>query len=317
MRIRNSVRAALIALAPLAIFHAAMSANRIAGNVSSGAPMPLPDIALGIVALRVAIDALLIGAGHLLLRYFGVGSRSAYGTMGAVATALGYVIAWAAEIRTINPITGAFVTAAILPAMVGMIAGFLYAQLAGRDANAVPAADGDMPALPATYDGPLQVRSSFAAGTIASLVPALIVTVLAVPLLMMLFFESPSFHALFLAAPAQMFVTALLVTIAPSALVVGATHALARSLRRTRGLDYAAIAAVLNCIPACMLLAMVGAALLFPLAAITGAVMGATYRRFAGIEPLPLPEDVLATDPRALVPEDHPSRRTHAVVMNG
>jgi hypothetical protein len=56
---------------------------------------------------------------------------------------------------------------------------------------------------------------------------------------------------------------------------------------------------------------------LFPLAAIIGAIMGATYRRFAGIEPLPLPEDVLATDPRALVPEDHPARRTHAVVMNG
>jgi hypothetical protein len=317
MRIRNSVRAALIALGPLAIFHAAMSANRIAGNVSSGAPAPLADIALGVVALRVMIDAILLGAGHLSLRYFGIGSRGAYGTMGAVAAALGYVVAWAAEVWTSSPVTGAFVTAAILPAMVGMIAGFLYAQLAGRDAEAVPVADGDAPVPPATYDGPVQVLSSFAAGTIATLVPALIVTALAVPLLMIVFFESPSFHAMFLAAPAQMFVTALLVTIAPSALVVGATHATARSFRRTRGIDYAAIAAVLNCVPACMLLAMVGAALLFPLAAITGAVMGATYRRFAGIEPLPLPEDVLATDPRALVPEDHPSRRTHAVVMNG
>lgn len=327
MRIRNSVRAALIALGPLAIFHAAMSANRIAGNVASGAPVPLPDIALGIVALRIAFDAALLTAGHLSLRHVGIGSRASYGLMGAVAAALGYVIAWATEVWTVNPVTGAFVTAAILPTVVGMISGFLYAQLARRDWIDVPVAPSAAPAgdraplpartpSPANYDGPVQVRSSFAAGTIATLVPALIVTALAVPLLMVLLFESPALHTMFLAAPAQMFVTALLVTVAPSALVVGATHAIARSLRRTRGRDYAVIAAVLNCLPACMLLAMVGAALLFPMAVITGAIMGATYRRFAGIEPLPLPEDVLATDPRTLVAED-PSRRTHAVVING
>ena len=45
--------------------------------------------------------------------------------------------------------------------------------------------------------------------------------------------------------------------------------------------------------------------------------MGAVYRRFAGLEPLPLPEEVLARDPRTLVPADHASRRTHAVIMNG
>jgi hypothetical protein len=56
---------------------------------------------------------------------------------------------------------------------------------------------------------------------------------------------------------------------------------------------------------------------LFPVAAIVGALMGAVYRRFAGIEPLPLPEAVLAEDPRTLVPADHPSRRTHTVIMNG
>jgi hypothetical protein len=43
--------------------------------------------------------------------------------------------------------------------------------------------------------------------------------------------------------------------------------------------------------------------------------MGALYRRFAGIEPVPLPEAVLATDVNALVGVDHPSRQQHGVVF--
>ena len=48
-----------------------------------------------------------------------------------------------------------------------------------------------------------------------------------------------------------------------------------------------------------------------------GWISMAVYRRFAGMEPRPLPEPVIATDLDALVPEDHPSRRFHAVVLNG
>jgi hypothetical protein len=51
------------------------------------------------------------------------------------------------------------------------------------------------------------------------------------------------------------------------------------------------------------------------LAAAYGAVMGALYRRFAGLEPLPLPEAVIATDPDALVGADHPARRQHSVIL--
>jgi hypothetical protein len=50
---------------------------------------------------------------------------------------------------------------------------------------------------------------------------------------------------------------------------------------------------------------------------VEGAVMGAIYRRFAGLEPLALPEAVLATDRGTLVGEDDPARRTRAVIMNG
>ena len=44
--------------------------------------------------------------------------------------------------------------------------------------------------------------------------------------------------------------------------------------------------------------------------------MGATYRSFSGLEPVPLPEAVIATDPTALVGADDPARRQHKVILN-
>ena len=47
-----------------------------------------------------------------------------------------------------------------------------------------------------------------------------------------------------------------------------------------------------------------------------GAIMGALYRRFAGLEPAPLPEAVIATDPNALVGADDPARHRHRVILS-
>jgi hypothetical protein len=236
------------------------------------------------------------------------------------------------------------VTSAIMPVATGMIAGFLYAQFAGFDFDDVPlvpvlpvaparvedevpeTTDRPQPAVassapPVDYDGPVLVRTSIAATAIAAAVPALIVSAVMLSVLMLgvgsLFGGGRSALAAQLALPAQIFLVNLFVMFVPALFVVGATHALARSLRLTTGAHYALIGAVVNCCAALLLLAMVHAAVLFPAAAVIGAVMGAIYRRFAGIEPLPLPEAVLATDRRTLVPADHPSRRTRAIIMNG
>jgi hypothetical protein len=40
------------------------------------------------------------------------------------------------------------------------------------------------------------------------------------------------------------------------------------------------------------------------------------YRRFAGLEPVPLPEAVIATDPNALVGADDPARHQHRVILS-
>jgi hypothetical protein len=85
---------------------------------------------------------------------------------------------------------------------------------------------------------------------------------------------------------------------------------------RRRGRDYVMIGAAMAFALA-FLIAMalpLFAVLVIP-AAFCGAIMGALYRRFAGLEPVPLPEAVIATDPNALVGADHPSRRQHSVIM--
>jgi hypothetical protein len=332
MPIRNSLRAFLFAVAPLAILHAALFANAIAGNMGSGKPVPMPDNALGIFAARFSIDVMMLAAGHLVLRHYRIATRAAYGLMGGAAVAFAYMIAQQHGFQFVAPMPGTVVTSAIMPVFAGMISGFLYAQFAGRDLAEAPslvpapeAASGDVstvsptpPSLPpATYDGPVVVRTSMAATAIAAALPAVIVTVITLMFVMpVLGFDNvPS--AVQLGLPAQVFFTTLLVMFVPAAIVVGATHLIARSFRLTDGRHYALIGAACGSVAALLLIALVHAALLFPVAVIIGALMGAVYRRFAGIEPLPLPEMVLAEDVRTLVPADHPSRRAHAVIMNG
>ena len=121
-----------------------------------------------------------------------------------------------------------------------------------------------------------------------------------------------------LALPAQMILTTLFVMFVPSLIVVGATHALARAFRCTRGIAYTLIGATMGALGSLLLVTLLnGVVFIMLLGAAVGAIMGAIYRRFAGIEPLALPEDVLAGDLSALRPEDHPSRKSHAVIYNG
>jgi hypothetical protein len=128
-----------------------------------------------------------------------------------------------------------------------------------------------------------------------------------------------------LALPAQMFLITAMTTMIPGAIFIAIAHAIARGLRRTTGLAYAGVGALVGLAFGIVLIPFGGmpsfpftgvSFLILPLAAI-GAIMMAVYRRFAGMEPRPLPEPVIATDLDALVPEDHPSRRAHAVVLNG
>jgi hypothetical protein len=366
---RTSIRAFLLALLPLFFIHAVLFAMALITPSAEGAAtfseairsplpppppaaaLPLPDYVFGMLLLRVGLDALGLLLGHFVARRFLIGSRTAYALIGALAAATGYTIALRFGLSLLPPIEGAMVTAGILPTLAGLAAGFLYGQFAGRElvmspANAVRADEvaaqntGDtvksVPApLPATFDGPVQVRTSFVATMLAAIVPAFLFSAWFFTFTWSLVSgvdANPgqmrfdwSRQVLAIAMPAQMFLINTIVTIVPGSIFVALAHAAARNLRWTSGLQYAASGALVG---ACFGIALVpfggwpswpftGVGFLILPLAILGAIMMAVYRRLAGLEPRALPEAVLAREPETLVPEEHPSRRTHSVVLNG
>ena len=347
--VKTSFRAFLFALMPLFFVHGVLLAMALLGSQTNPPSMalPPPDKAFGMLMLRVGIDAAGLMLGHFICRGFGVGSRAAYALIGAVAAAGGYAISIQQGLVPPSPYEGVTVTAGILPTLTGMVAGFLYGQFAGRE-NLVPVnteAAGThaasviavaKPAPPTVFDGPVQVRTSIAAMFFASFFPAFLTAVL---FFMMTYGfvsgvqDGPgepmrfvwSRQIMALALPAQMFLMTAMTTMIPGAIFLAIAHAIARGLRRTSGLAYAGVGALVGAAFGIVLIPFGGLPsfpftgvgfLILPLAAI-GAIMMAVYRRFAGMEPQPLPEPVIATDLEALVPEDHPSRRVHAVVLNG
>jgi hypothetical protein len=109
----------------------------------------------------------------------------------------------------------------------------------------------------------------------------------------------------------------VLITLLPAAIVAGITHALARSLQRTHGVDYAVIGAIVSFVAASMTYSYLPTAILAPAVILAGALMGAAYRLLAGLEPLSRPRAVQAAVPRRQVGERHPARRSHAVIIHG
>ena len=350
--VKTSARAFLLALLPLVLVHGVLFAMALASSQTEP-PMiavPSPDRALGMLALRVAVDGAGLILGHFVARSLGFGSRAAYALIGGMASVAGYAIALQHGLALLPPGDGTTVTAGILPMLAGMTAGFLYGQFAGREPIAAgiaqpatsdvaaPVQDAPAPVVTpskpsAVFDGPVQVRSSVAAMALASLVPAMLATVFFFGVSYTLFSgiqESPepmrfnwSRQILAIAMPAQMFLTTTLITALPGVLFVALAHGMARALRWTRGMQYAGAGALMGLAIGVSLIPFGGMPAypftgvgFLPLT-ILGAIMMAVYRRFAGLEPRSLPEPVLARELEALVPEDHPARHQHAVVLNG
>jgi hypothetical protein len=174
---------------------------------------------------------------------------------------------------------------------------------------------------PAVFDGPAQVRTSTLAILTASLVPAAVFALAAIPFFAAIF---RTWHAadwstqiLEVVLPSYLFMILVLITPLPAAIIIAITHAMARSLRRIGSVDYAVIGATVSFSAALMMSSLLPTAMLMPAVILAGALMGAAYRRFAGLEPLSLPKAVLATVPRHLAGKRHPARRSHAVIIHG
>ena len=327
--VNNSWRAFMIALIPLGAVHAVMIAMSLLGAKAMDAEPPAPDQILLFYLTRLAIDGGLLFAGHCMMRRRAVSSRVAYAFMGGAMAAVGYVIATRNSLVISGSASGTALTIGLLPTIAGMFAGFLYGQFAGLcPAGRFPPLSYEGLITSLTFDGPTRVRTSVAGIAIAATMPAVLTTVVSVTIVSLLptYFNyltggpGPVLGLVIAAAlPAQLFLTILVATIVPSAILVLCLHHIARALRRQRAYEYAVIGSLMALIYAYVLVPLTRfesiSYLLVPAAAY-GAIMGALYRRFAGLEPLPLPESVIADDPDALVGADHPARRQHGVILS-
>jgi hypothetical protein len=324
--VKNSTRALMIALIPLAMVHAVFFAMTLLKTQTTPVllALPSPDKVLAIYVAQLAIDGALLFVGHLLLRGRAVSSRFAYALMGGVMAASSYAIAWRNGLVLSPPDPGSEITAGLLQTFAGMIAGFLYGQCAGLAPAAVwPKFSDEALNASWTFDGPVRVRTSIAAVAIAAVVPATLTAILSLTFFSLLLptdlTPEPGAATIFLAAlPAQIFLTALIATIVPSAILIVATHHIARVLRRSRGFEYAVLGSLMAALCGVVIAPFTpidSEMFLVAMAIIYGAIMGSLYRRFAGIEPVPLPEPVIVTDENTLVPADHPSRHGHGVVF--
>jgi len=324
--VKNSPRALFAALIPLAIVEAVLMVFAIAGGqVTDPVGVPAPDQIVVLYAGRMAINAAFLFAGHIALRQWTISSRLAYGLMGGVMAAVSYGIAIRNHIQLAAPGDGTVVTIGLLPTIAGMIGGFLYGQFAGlspvaRATGVASSADAPAAPPPIVFDGPVRVRTSVAGVAIAALIPTVLATLLPytlVPFLMNGFADKSTAQIFAAVIPAQTFMVMMVISVIPSSIFMLCVHHVARAMSRRSAWEYAAIGGVaaFACVLLLVLVVPLFAALLVP-AACCGAIMGALYRRFAGLEPVPLPEAVIAIDPNALVGADHPSRRQHGVILS-
>lgn len=327
--VNNSLRALLAALIPLGVAHAVLVTMALLGSKAIEAELPAPDQVLMFYLARLAIDGCLLFAGHWMMRQRAISSRMAYALMGGAMAAVGYAIAIRNSLELAPTGGGAVLSIGLLPVIAGMLSGFLYGQFAGLSPAAhFPALSHEGLLTSLAFDGPTRVRTSVAGIAIAAMMPAVLTTVLSSTVVSLLptYFKyltggpGPVLGPVIAAAiPAQLFLAILVATIVPSAIFVLCLHHIARALRRHRAFEYAAVGGVLALMCGYLLAPLTPftsvSYLLIPTAAY-GAIMGALYRRFAGLEPLPLPEAVIANDPDALVGADHPARRQHGVILS-
>jgi hypothetical protein len=321
--VRTSTRALFLALIPSAIVQAVLlSLSLWPWEAKSFLGLPGPDGILMLFAVQMAIGGGGLFAGHNVLRHFAVYSRWAYAAMGTAGAVIAYLMGARYGILASTPMSGTWISAAIMPTLAGTLSGFLYGQFAGIEMLARDDSDLDLAApngtLRGRFEGPVCARTSLGAIGLTAFIPAVLVAILAFSIFQFGLTDAPA--ALLVALPARAFMSAMFITVIPSLILILIVHHTARALGFMRGVQYAGLGSAYGA--AFALLAGPFTAftsvifLLIPLA-VFGAIMGALYRRFAGLEPAPLPEALIVTDVETLASADDPRRRSHSILLNG
>jgi hypothetical protein len=323
--VRTSARAFFLAMLPVAIVQAVLLVlSTRFWFEATNLGLAGPDGVITLFAVQIALFGGLMFAGHVSLKHVAVYSRTAYACIGAAAALIAYITAARYGILSSRPMPGTWISSAILPTLAGALSGFLYSQYAGIETLAAAFDHSDPEFTPpgdamrGRFEGPVRVRSSLGAMALVTFLPALLVGIMAFSLLQFGLTDTP--RPLLFALAAQTFLTSMFVTALPALLLILVTHHTARSLGYMRGAQYGGLGAgyaALAALFAGPFTAFTSVTFLIIPAVVSGALMGALYRRFAGLEPVPLPEPVIVTDVESLVPADDPARRGHSILLNG
>jgi hypothetical protein len=223
---------------------------------------------------------------------------------------------------------GTLIFTLAVPAMAGSLTGFIYQRRAGYEtegdepaqlANAVGTEDGD-DALVATgtadyFDGPLQVKTSPGAVALAAVLGSSILMLSnflmmawdGVPGGLPPFMQMPGFGVSNAIAGGAMFM----------AIGTYVAHLIVRGIGKI-GYGAYALAGLAGPLIFTFMFAVigmgVGSFLLFSQFIVPSIAAMTTYRRFAGLEPKPIHEDIEVSDVRNLVGANHPRRRYGRVV---
>ncbi len=283
------------------------------------------DLMVVWLALAGAIYTAVFAAGHLLLRRLEVGHRGLYAALGVLALCVTHAALNFAQVAE-SFLSGVGLSQFILPGLLGAAFGFLYAHRAGWEHGESARIAGVDDSLVAhegdTYfDGPVQVRTSIPlmilAAVVGSILAGLVRGVMTVGWEVSLLDDPTLQRALGHAADASayaglMMVAMGVISVPVMTVAILAGHYIARAFKRT---DYGVYFGVGLVAPVILALAtwflFAGVALMV---ALPNAVAMVVYRRLAGLEPVPVREDVIAERARDLVGADHLQRRMSRVV---
>ena len=269
--------------------------------------------------------------GHVILRRLRIGARAAYVILGALALAGAYASQMPPSSLAAVAAKGLIFYFFTFPTLTGAVFGYIYAWRAGWDrekehpdalAEALEATEGaDAPAVIQTaearyFDGPLRVRTSFILMFLSAVLSAFVA--MGARAVLDIGFEASHqpdrsisnvidhATARSIGAGLEMFFLILMCTL-PLFLCLMGGHFTARGFKRNGAGAYFGIGLLM---PFALALISLGFANAFvPVLLLPCAIGMVLYRQFAGLEPAPVREDILATDERDLVGDNHPRRR--------
>lgn len=296
--------------------------------------------ALVILTMKSAIGfGILFYIAHHGIRWAQLNRDAAYMIAGAACLIVSYLLGPGVEIHHMAKAAGYASAVLAAPAIMGVVIGYIYWKGAGYDTDnddvdALAKASSQLNSENSTvdlsyistreaeyYNGPLQVRSSFIAAGLGGMMGGLIYNAVVVfysGIMMKNAMHSSlsSFSGGGFAGAsnnlAYGLLTAMLMGVVLLSIPIYVGHLIARAREKTDFSDYALIGGLIPIVLGLMMF-VIGVMITLPFVPpmIIGMIV---YRKYAGLEPMDLPEDIIARERRTLVGAEHVRRRMGRVV---